>query len=51
MSLIKKIASEECYTAYLRIKNHLKQKQIIPLEEAMSLLKEIKKRLKKLQSG
>jgi|SRR3989344_1533788 len=51
VSLIKKIASEECYTAYLRIKNHLKQKQIIPLEEAMSLLKEIKKRLKKLQSG
>ena len=50
VNLVKKISSEECYRAYLRIKNHLKQKQVIPLEEAVSLLNEIKKRLKKLQN-
>ena len=50
-SLIKRIASEECYKAYLRIKNDLKSKQVIPVEEAKAIINEIKKRTKELEYG
>jgi len=49
--LIEKIATKESYNAYLRIKKDLKSKEIIPPEEAMSLIKEIKKRVKRIENA
>ena len=49
ISVIKKIATEESYNAYLRIKNDLKPKKVITTEEAMALIHEIKKRVGKLR--
>ncbi len=49
--LIKKIASEESYNAYLRIKNDLKSKKVIPVKEAISLIDEIKRRMRNLEHG
>ncbi|MBI3623854.1 DUF2080 family transposase-associated protein [Candidatus Pacearchaeota archaeon] len=51
VNIIKKIATEESYKAYLRIKNDLKPKKIITAEEAMALIDEIKKRVKDLRHG
>lgn len=51
VSLIRKIASEEPYKAYLRVKNDLKTKKIVPVEEAMRLINEIKKRMANLRQG
>lgn len=51
MDLIKRIASEESYNAYLRIKNDLKPKKVISVKEAMSLIDEIKKRIRNLEHG
>lgn len=51
IDLIKKVASEESYNAYLRIKNDLKPKKVIPVKEAMSLIDEIKKRVRNLEHG
>jgi len=48
---IKKIASEESYNAYLRIKNDLKTKKIIPVKEAKALIDSIKMHIKKLENG
>ena len=51
VNLIKRIASEESYNAYLRIKNNLKSKKIISVKEAMGLVEEVKKRVGKLEHG
>ena len=51
LNLIKKTASEESYNAYLRIKNDLKSKKVIPIKEARALIGEIKKRLRDLEHG
>jgi len=51
IGLIKRIASEESYKAYLRIKNGLKSKEAIPFKEAKALIDEIKKIVKKLEHG
>ncbi len=51
VNLIKRLASEEAYNAYLRVKNDLKSKKIIPVKEAMILIDEIKKRIKALKNG
>ena len=48
---MKKFASEESYNAYLRIKNDLKSKKVISVEEARALIHEIKKRLGNLKYG
>ncbi|MBS3071729.1 nucleotidyltransferase domain-containing protein [Candidatus Pacearchaeota archaeon] len=49
--LIKRIATQESYNAYLRIKNDLKSKRVIPVKEAEALIKEIKNRVKYLEHG
>lgn len=49
IQLIKKIASEESYNAYLRIKNDLKSKKKISVQEAKSLISEIKRRISDLK--
>ena len=49
--LIKKFASEESYNAYLRIKNDIKSKKVIPIKEARLLIDEIKKRIRNLEHG
>ena len=51
INLMKKFASEESYNAYLRIKNDLKSKKVISVEEARALIGEIKKRLRELENG
>ncbi|MDO8508997.1 MAG: nucleotidyltransferase domain-containing protein [Nanoarchaeota archaeon] len=51
LGLIRSIASEESYNAYLRIKNNLKPKQTIAVEEAMALIDELKKRIRRLKNG
>ena len=51
ISLIKNIASEECYNSYLRIKNDLKSKKVISTKETNALLNEIKRRVKYLEHG
>ena len=51
VNLIRRIASEESYNAYLRIKNNLKSKKIISVKEAMGLVEEVKKRVGKLEHG
>jgi len=51
LDLIKKIASEESYNAYLRIKNDLKPKKVIPVKEARAFIGEIKKRIGSLEHG
>ena len=51
INLIKKIAGEEAYNAYLRIKNDLKPRKVIPFEEAGKLIDEIKIRLGNLEHG
>ncbi len=48
---IKKLASEESYNAYLRTKNDLKTKRIIPVKEAKALIDAIKMHVKKLENG
>ncbi len=50
-NLTKRIASEESYNAYLRIKNDLKLKSVISVKEATALLEEIKNRIKNLEHG
>lgn len=49
--IIKKIAGEEAYEAYLRIKNDLKPKKAVTAKEAKNLISEIKKRINKLSNG
>mgnify|MGYP001613070592 FL=1 len=49
VKLIKKIASEECYDAYLRIKNDARPKRVISPKEALILINEINKRLEALK--
>lgn len=49
LNIIKKVATEESYNAYLRVKNNQKDKQVIPIEEAKSLLEELKKRTNSLE--
>ncbi|MBS3080820.1 DUF2080 family transposase-associated protein [Candidatus Pacearchaeota archaeon] len=51
ISLIKRIASEESYNAYLRVKNDLKTKKVISVNEAISLINEIKRRMQGLKHG
>ena len=51
INLIKRIASEESYNAYLRVKNDLKPKKVIPPEEAKALIEEIKRRMGNLKNG
>ena len=51
IKLIKRIASEESYNAYLRIKNDLKSKKVISAREARALIDEIKKRVANLEHG
>ena len=51
IGLIKRIASEESYNAYLRIKNDLKSKKVISAREARALIDEIKKRVANLEHG
>ncbi|MEK6873679.1 MAG: nucleotidyltransferase domain-containing protein [Nanoarchaeota archaeon] len=51
ISLIKRIASEESYSAYLRIKNDLKSRKVIPVNEARALIDEIKRRVNNLVHG
>ncbi len=50
LKLIKKIASQESYNAYLRVKNDLKSKKVISVNEVKSLLSELEKRIKKLEN-
>ncbi len=47
LAIIKKIASEECYNAYLRIKNDARPKKVILTQEALALVYEIKNGKKK----
>ena len=51
VDLIKKIASEESYSAYLRIKNDATPKKVISFKEAMALIDEIKRRVRNLEYG
>jgi hypothetical protein len=51
ISIINKVATPESYNAYLRVKNDSKDKKIIPVNEAKSLLLETKKRLIRLENG
>lgn len=51
LSIIKKIASEESYNAYLRIKNDLKSKKIVSVKEARALIDEIKRKIRILEYG
>ena len=51
LNLIKEVASEEAYNAYLRIKNDLKPKKVVSVKETRGLLNEIRRRIKKLEHG
>jgi len=51
VNLIKRVASEESYRAYARIKNDLKSKKVISAKEAKGLIEEIKERVRKLEHG
>ena len=51
LNLIKRIASEEEYKAYLRIKNDLKSKKVILVSNARALINEAKKRVWNLEHG
>jgi len=51
LNLIRRVASEESYNAYIRIKNDLKSKKVIPVEEAKSLIEEIKRGIERLKHG
>ena len=51
LSLIKKFAGEEAYNAYIRIKNDLKPKKVVSVEETRALINEIRKRIKGLEHG
>ncbi|MEK6800857.1 MAG: nucleotidyltransferase domain-containing protein [Nanoarchaeota archaeon] len=51
IDLIKRVASEECYDSYLRIKNDFKSRKVISVGEAKALIDEIKKRIGKLEHG
>ena len=51
LSLIKKFAGEEAYNAYIRIKNDLKPRKVVSVEETRALLNEIRKRIKVLEHG
>lgn len=51
IDLLKKIATEESYGAYLRVKNNMKTKKIIPVSEAMALINEIMMRINNLKHG
>jgi len=51
VNIIREAAGDESYQAYLRIKNDLKSKEVIPLEDAQSLLSEIKRRTKNIEHG
>jgi predicted nucleotidyltransferase len=48
---IKKIATEESYNSYLRIKNDLKSKQVISVKEAKALIKYILERVAVLEKS
>ena len=51
IGIVRKVASDESYNAYYRIKSDLKSKKVVSGEEALSLIKEIKKRVKQLEHG
>ena len=51
LSLIRKVATEESYNAYIRIKNDFKSKKVISVDEARSLIEEIKRGIKRLKHG
>jgi len=51
LGLIKKLASEEAYSAYCRVKNNLKTKKIITTAEAKAIIGEIKRRAKHIKNG
>lgn len=51
ISILKEVASEECYNAYLRVKNNLRTKAVISVSEARALMEEIKKRVRNLKDG
>ena len=51
VNLIRIIASEESYNAYLRTKNDSKSKKVIPVNEAKALINEIKRRVRNLEHG
>ncbi len=51
LNLIKKIASEEAYNAYVRIKKDLKPKKVVLVDGARALIDEIKIRIKNLEHG
>jgi predicted nucleotidyltransferase len=51
LNLITKVASEESYFAYVRVKNDLKSKKVISVKEAKALIEEIKKRVRTLEHG
>lgn len=47
--LLGKISCTKCYESYLRVKNDLKPRVVIPVREARSLISEIKKRIARLE--
>ena len=49
INLIKRIASEEAYNAYIRVKNDLRTKKVISVKEAQALIEEIRKRIRNLE--
>lgn len=51
VNIIKKITDEGAYHAYLRIKNDLKSKKVISIEDAGALIDEIKRRIRDLEYG
>jgi len=49
--IIRRTATNESYNAYCRVKNELKTKKVISVDEAKSLLDETKKRIANLEHG
>jgi len=45
ISLVRKVANEESYNAYVRVKNDRKTKKVISCNDAMALIEETKKRV------
>ena len=51
LNLIRRVASEESYNAYLRIKNNLKSRRVVSVKETIALIGEIKERIRDLEHG
>ena len=48
LGVISKVSIEEAYNSYIRVKNDLKSKKVLSVEETRNLIGEIKRRLKNL---